>query len=306
MIYPPATSKAEASFNAQMDALQSLRISIQGAIAEIQQYNKELGIKEHPILFSPMMVQAILNGTKTQTRRIIEDSFNGCWTGDGWGTGHPCPNDPVVIHPGEVIKAGDWLEEETPDLIAENTVVEAWFHCSTMDKTARCPYGKIGDWLWVRETCQILGHWQKNGLTKSGKQAWKFIIHPDKKVRYAEDFEPSPKDRTQLGYYPRPSIHCPKWTSRIKLLITDIRVERLLSISEEDAAAEGVEVVSRPTVPFKIYRNYTPENREIFGRFDTQMSASDSYFSLWDKINGKDSHLVNPWVWAITFKVVNP
>lgn len=234
-------------------------------------------IQSRPILFSTPMVQALLNGTKTQTRRIIKDSFNGCWTGTNGGIqvgGHPCPNDPIVIHPGEVIKAGDWLEEETPDLIAENTVVEAWFHCSTMDKTAKCPYGKIGDTLWVRETWKPKGH--------------NFPIGHPYEYRATAEQDLTPTD----GPW-KPSIFMPREASRITLFITDIRVERLLSISEEDARAEGIDEFGG------LYRDYFTTNE-----YKGSLSAKDSYFTLWDKINGKDAHKVNPWVWAITFKVV--
>jgi hypothetical protein len=271
-------------------------------------------IKYHPIIMSPPMVTAILDDTKTQTRRIIEDSFNGCWTGANntiQAGGHPCPNDPVVIHPGEMIRSyypdyDDTLDElDYPSEPAQNTVVEAWFHCSTMDKTAKCPYGKIGDRLWVRETCQLYGNWKKNGLTKSGKQSWKFHAAGDPFVRYAGDFVASPKDRTQDGWYTRPSIHCPRWTSRITLEVTDIRVERLQSISEEDAIAEGTKLVMYNNLGNRFfYNNYSKGVDSIFGNDEYLFSARLSYMSLWDKINGKNAYTVNPWVWAITFKKV--
>ncbi len=248
----------------------------------------------HPILFQPEMVQAILEDRKTQTRRIIKDSFNGCWTGAN-GTiqvgGHPCPNDPIIFHPGEI-----WTNEEGEQEATQCKTVEAWFMCSTMDKIAKCPYGKIGDLLWVRETCQILGQWVKNGLTDTGKQRWTFVIHPDQEVRYFGSFEPSPKDRTELGFYTRPAIHCPSWTSRITLEITDIRAERLQSISESDAIAEGIKDHSFWSgIEYLNYLNEEWESNPI-----------RSYLSLWDKINGSDAHKINPWVWAVTFKRIKP
>jgi len=249
--------------------------------------------RTHPILFQPEMVQAILEDRKTQTRRIIKDSFNGCWTGDN-GTiqigGHPCPNDPIVFHPGEI-----WTNEEGEQESTQCKTVEAWFMCSTMDKIAKCPYGKIGDLLWVRETCQILGQWVKNGMTDTGKQRWKFVIHPSEQVRYFGSFEPSPKDRTELGFYTRPAIHCPSWTSRITLENTDIRAERLLNISDEDAEAEGI--WQDDTGDFFDY---------LRNGFPWRFPPADSYFTLWDKINGSDAHKINPWVWAVTFKRIKP
>lgn len=250
--------------------------------------------RTHPILFQPEMVQAILEDRKTQTRRIIKDSFNGCWTGDN-GTiqvgGHPCPNDPIIFHPGEI-----WTNEEGEQESTQCKTVEAWFICSTMDKIAKCPYGKIGDLLWVRETCQILGHWAKNGLTDTGKQRWTFVIHPDQEVRYSGSFEPSPKDRTELGFYTRPAIHCPSWTSRITLEITDIRAERLSSISEKDALSEGLSFGDRPNG-----RVYFVPGVKNYSRV-----PSKSYWGLWDAINGSDAHKINPWVWAVTFRRIKP
>jgi len=246
----------------------------------------------HPILFQPEMVQAILEDRKTQTRRIIKDSFNGCWTGDN-GTiqvgGHPCPNDPIVFHRGKEIVNN----EDGSKHVIDSKVADAWFMCPAMDKIAKCPYGKISDLLWVRETCQILGQWAKNGLTDTGKQRWTFVIHPDQEVRYFEAFEPSPEDRTELGFYTRPAIHCSSWTSRITLEITDIRAERLLCISGFDAMAEGIAIKGEEK-----YENYT------HGGWVS--SPISSYFSLWNKINGSDAHKINPWVWAVTFKRIKP
>lgn len=129
----------------------------------------------------------------------------------------------------------------------------------------QCPYGKQGDTLWVRET-----------------------------------FYPSPNDRpTFCGFYRAtdserkvrwiPSIHMPRWASRITLEIIDVRVERLQEISEEDAKAEGCcgGNCSIPNYPFSA----TP--REHF-RY------------LWESIYGKDSWNLNPWLWVLSFRRIKP
>lgn len=94
----------------------------------------------------------------------------------------------------------------------------------------------------------------------------------------------------------RPSIHMPRWASRITLEITSVKVERLRDISEEDAEAEGVEQDS-----FGHWFDYSlPTNyREAVSSFST---ASASFMSLWNSINGKGSWESNPWVWAISFR----
>ena len=109
-----------------------------------------LTMKEYPILFSGEMVQAILDGRKTQTRRVINPQ----------------------------------------SLLDNKTRVTACYEC---------PYGAPGDSLWVRESCQIYGHWVKNGHTKSGAQRWKFSIHASKQVLYAGSFVKSPSNKTNLS-----------------------------------------------------------------------------------------------------------
>jgi hypothetical protein len=134
-----------------------------------------------------------------------------------------------------------------------------------------CPYGNPGDVLWVRET-------------------WAKIKEFDGVLYKAAGDDPM-----RCGKW-KPSIHMPKVAARIWLEITDIRVERLQDISEEDACAEGVEYkVSRGGL---YYKDYMIER-------DWYFKAKPSFFSLWRKINGTDSLHANPWVWVISFKVLS-
>ena len=119
------------------------------------------------------------------------------------------------------------------------------------------PYGQPGDRLWVRET---FGHFECNQHFKPGCN-----------VYYRAD-----GNCLELEPW-RPSIHMPRWASRITLEITSVRVERLQDISEADAIAEGV---------------YT----------DPACPAYDAYAQLWDEINGLGSWEANPWVWVIEFR----
>jgi hypothetical protein len=130
----------------------------------------------------------------------------------------------------------------------------------------RCPYGAPGDLLWVRETWA--GH-------ASG-------------VDYAADF--AAVSRPQAGPW-RPSIHMPRWASRITLRITDIRVERLQDISEDDARAEGAEPCT---------------STGWHGQNIVVMTARELFAELWNKINGPGAWNENPWVWAISFERVKP
>lgn len=187
-------------------------------------------MKEKPILFSAPMVQAILAGTKTQTRRI----FKG-----------------TTEHKGEYNPA----------------YIERWEQHSGWAKI--CPYGGIGDHLWVRETWTQDG---RGGQDAQGRDA----------VYYRADM---PHHDTWAGTW-KPSIFMPRWASRITLEITDIRVEYLQSISEEDAQAEGVQPI------------YNPHGGSTITPY------WHGFRELWSKINGKESWDNNPLVWAISFRKV--
>ncbi|WP_299945868.1 hypothetical protein [uncultured Microbulbifer sp.] len=140
---------------------------------------------------------------------------------------------------------------------------------------ARCPHGKPGDHLWVRETHHLSHH---NAIT------------------YRADYNHNPfdeeecgEDCSMVGEKWRPSIHMPRWASRIDLEITRIGVERLQDISEEDAKAEGI-------TPYKCGWS----NGEM-GPFSHPVLA---FSDLWDSLHSAKSWDANPWVWVIEFKRV--
>lgn len=129
-----------------------------------------------------------------------------------------------------------------------------------------CPYGAPGDVLWVKETYRLT----------SGDDALK-PSDARREARYAADHGAAiPAGFGKL----RPSIHMPRWASRISLTITDVRVERLNDISVRDAVAEGMTF---------------PEGME-WGS-----DPIDAFTGLWRSINGPGSWEANPWVWAVRF-----
>lgn len=173
--------------------------------------------REHPILFSGPMVRAILDGKKTQTRRVMTPQ-----------PGHGVMQ-PVV---------GQYFQKP-------------------------CPFGVIGDRLWVRETF----------ATYSGDEGTSGLL-------YRAD--PMFDTTTVFDWTWKPSIHMPRWASRLDLEITGLRVERIQDITEEDAQAEG-------------------RTLQDFG------SGGPGYFPhTWDALNAKRgfSWAANPWVWVIGFGVV--
>ena len=143
-----------------------------------------------------------------------------------------------------------------------------------------CPYGVPGDQLWVREQFAGSIAYERHGypLREWGNKIW-----------YCADGEPRSGQWTR----PRPSIHMPRSLSRITLELTDVRVERLQDISEADAQAEGIEYSER-------FGGYCIGEAQHFNSHDPR----ESYWSLWEAINGVGSVEANPWVWALSFKRV--
>ena len=174
-------------------------------------------MKERPILYSTPMAKAKRARIKTHTRRIIKESFNGCLTNGG---PHPCPNAPIVIHPGEVYESPCNPGEI---ITVHHEEVRAIFHCSTLDAVAKCRYGKIGDILWGRET------WAK--YTSSD-----CVGGVTTRYRYKAEY----KDEC---YQWKPSIHMPKIAAQLWDRITNIQVERLQDITEYDARCEGHDIL---------------------------------------------------------------
>jgi len=132
---------------------------------------------------------------------------------------------------------------------------------------AECPFGQPGDQLWVREThFRFIEISAKGGANKVLYRA----DHPEWFCKW------------------RPSIHMPRWASRITLEITAVRIERVQDITEEDAKKEGV---------LEVYR---------YGNFDGHLR--DCFHALWDSLNAKRGYgwENNPFVWTITFKRIRP
>lgn len=140
----------------------------------------------------------------------------------------------------------------------------------------QCPYGQPGDRLWVRENGWERPYRTAN-MMREGADTWEpYYFDADGYGNAdAEQFK-------ELGFKRRPSIHMPRWASRITLEITGVRVERLQDISEADATAEGVVVPGFPGAE----------------------SAIGAFHELWASIHGPYAWELNPWVWVIEFRRV--
>jgi uncharacterized protein YqfB (UPF0267 family) len=214
-------------------------------------------MKERPILFSGEMVRAILDGRKTMTRRVV-------------------PNGPFIETDGVKGSLSDTIHQ-----------------CQKISTVSRCPYGKVGDRLWVRETCYIdlLGCANRERLAEEPPEGniKEFIYYRAD----GECCEQIPECQCGDVGKPkwRPSTHMPRWASRITLEITNVSVERLNEISEVDAKAEGIRLIEGEPM-------YADEPIERY-------SAVAQFKHLWDKINGKKHPWAsNPWVWVVEFKKI--
>ncbi|KPF66085.1 hypothetical protein IP84_16850 [beta proteobacterium AAP99] len=254
-------------------------------------------MKERPILFSAPMVRAILDGTKTQTRRVVKPQPPKECTHAG----------PVMgTYSGIAVPRFYWQTAEDFDQ-AEKEDKDLLFWPAADDEESdeftadiyglggmECPYGseanclKAADRLWVKE-----GVFQHNNFgfplgSSTPIEQTMFNGNGERVWSYAADGITEKKTGT------RSSRCMPRWASRITLEVTGVRVERLQDISEADAKREGVQ-------------------REDFGWVDYLMpstqitlTAAQSYRTLWESINGPDSWTANPWVWVVEFRRVHP
>ncbi|EMA4781916.1 hypothetical protein U3C50_001637 [Providencia rettgeri] len=232
-------------------------------------------MKERGIIFNAEMVRAILDGRKTQTRRVMK--VQPVLNGDRW-----------EVYSTSVEK-GNKSIPVTPWGSLENN----------------CPYGKVGDHLWVRETYSLLGNedacpidWNDNIVNDKTEAARIYRASCAQKsgdyglwsIPDEADWKPHTEEMKFEGSW-TPSIHMPRWASRITLEITHVHVERLQSISKQDSISEGA-----------------PRGHHSIDVISKQFGFPDfsrSWFAqIWMDIYGEDNWAANPWVWVIEFKRV--
>lgn len=218
------------------------------------------------MIFNGEMVRAILDGRKTQTRRIMKiqpehsgfglrrviDSKNG--SDDGkyfWSLSDAC---------GLKIRS----------------------------KSFTCPFGSVGDRIWVREAFRVHSR---------ATEVATLVYKASERNSWTEQTNRVPVSVCNKPATPEkwtPSLYMPRWASRLLLEITDVRVERLNAISEEDARAEGI-------IDGGCLNCGEPEP---CGCANPEPDATDAFAYLWQSIYGSDSWNANPWVWVIEFKRV--
>ncbi|HCF8297135.1 TPA: hypothetical protein NIV23_005187 [Klebsiella pneumoniae] len=218
-------------------------------------------MSERGMIFNAEMVRALLDGRKTQTRRPIK-----------W-------KQTRFTEIGEREDGSKWPWSEDAEHACD------FWH--------PCPFGAVGDRIWVRETWGVVSHaFSDDGLmidwvpdrpaTAIHEMPFGNGYYSGYAIYAADgDFTWGDDDGYEDGRSCwKPSIHMPRAASRILLEITDVRVERLRSMSQDDARAEGVIAASGP------------------------MEAGLAFRELWDSIYGEESWKANPWVWVIKFKQI--
>lgn len=240
---------------------------------------------EKPIIFSTQMVQAILEGRKSQTRRIAKDKKLDLFTDRKLQTGFS------TFTPKGMVSVRGYFNDPLKEIGFGESFIKS-------------DYGQPGDVLYVRESHYRYGHWIKEGMTKTGKQKWKFIPATDLHSCRFMDNPPETIEKTtyrKIGWYKRPGIFLPKELTRIFLKVENVRVERLDEISWVDAICEGVDC--KPDRNLPLYRNYTEKEMITEGLLHNCLTDPRlSFQSLWDIINGSRAPWAsNPWVWVIEF-----
>ncbi|NUF61568.1 hypothetical protein HUN33_12175 [Acinetobacter bereziniae] len=222
---------------------------------------------ERPILFNTLMVTAILEGRKTQTRRIVK---------------HPLGFEQV-----NTVNGPSWRYREFRKI--NGTIYETG--SGPLDESidfikSLCPLGQVGDFLWVRETFRLFDSDE--------------CPHSDFPCGCPRNGTPLFKASHDCGDGEKwtPSIHMPRSASRILLEITNIRVEQLNQISRVDAVKEGLHQLPATG------RYVVNKGDQYFG--GASSNPCEVFKWLWESINGSDSWAQNPWVWVVEFKVKEP
>ena len=200
----------------------------------------QTAVRERPILFSGEMVRAILDGRKTQTRRVAKLTDSG-----------------RVRLPG---KPTNW-------------------HPDDPNAVRACPFGQPGDRLWVRET------FTDRFTDNADGERWVAYQADGRMINHST----GDRDANVGPLTMRSPIHMPRWASRLTLEVTEVRVQRVQEISEEDAQAEGVGEGIDLTAA-------------VLGR--AQTPCRSGFHAVWDSLNAKRGHGwdANPFVWTISFR----
>lgn len=229
-------------------------------------------MRQIPMLFSPAMIEALLAGRKTETRRILKPQPDPCVVGGA-----------SFIEGDEAHPLGRWVWRNGHD----GSIVGDHMGHRT----------RPGDLIWVKETHFAYGYWRplRGELTKTGKPKRKFVRYPAESVRFdcPKGGPCTNANDHQTGWYKRPSLFMERADSRLTLRVTNFNIEMLCRITHDEAVREGIE-----------RQTFDGQWRDYGGGTIGYNHPRDSYASLWDAINGDGSWAKDPWVEATRFEVV--
>jgi hypothetical protein len=235
---------------------------------------EEIPRKDHSLIFQADNIRAILDGRKTQTRRLMRIPPEVAFDPETESLDEGQSKYDVLK-----LSAYDWREWEAWSTLRAHGHVRI-----------ACPYGVTGDQLWVRESWRAEVRW--NGYEPNA-------IPEGAPVFYQAT--PDPAVRSRFGR-PRSPLHLPRWACRISLRLTDVRVQRLQDITDADARREGIRFngdAERPRF------QGAPPRGDVFPRLWS--TAREAYFDLWDSLNAKRARVdENPWLWVLEFEWVRP
>lgn len=227
--------------------------------------------KAKGVMFAPDMVRAVIQGYKTQTRRIVKR----------------VPESPKAIYDFDENSCSAFMNEHFQVKFDWKTV----FHGKTFTDpgfyTHTPPLGKVGDMIYIRETFREL-------VDCSTGELHSYSYYADMPEKFHK----------KHPHKWKPSIHMPRKAARIFLEITNVRIERLNDISKGDAIAEGIERMKNNPCEISIspfdtwYRNYGQEGF-------SPMKSTECFKMLWESLSGPGSWDLNPWVWVYDFKRVD-
>lgn len=225
---------------------------------------------DKPIIFSAPMVRALLDGRKTQTRRVLKPQPEYLESSGRWKWSLP-PKTRRNVAGGSVVTGSREFWEYAPN--------------------GSFPYA-VGDRLYVREQCAIWGRGPEREPVEFP------VVYAADDAEWADIKHDARNSKTGDEWKIRPSIHMPRWASRLTLTVTDVRVQRLQDITNEDCIAEGVPIHPNANAP------RSGPTADDFARNHGLISHYGHAFrTLWNSLHGPDAWDANPWVVAVSFTV---
>jgi|SRR5476651_2803927 len=239
---------------------------------------------DRPIIFSPPMVRAILTGKKTVTRRIVKFPVRKQSAAEMDSMAYAPSNE----HYADVaLDPSDTRPRESAGFIHQGS-------------EQLCPYGQTGDRLWLKEPYYAYGCWESRVDEKTRREGWHFLdLTQQRGYSYQfsrpDDYSSRTREDPNPTWWLRPSLFMPRRASRLEVEVTDVSIERLRDISDEQARAEGFSPMYDGIHTYFV-------NHLAYPNTGMSITAVIAFAVYWQSLNGADSWDENPWVWVVSFR----